>query len=533
MFTFTNSRLWRLIEQLGEWAHKETSNRQITNVFGAYTKEEKKKTVLFCKKVLKLISKWGTNIPLTPSGSRASKFKELKDKIESKSNDKNGEIENPYKAKELKYEEIYLDFDEDLPPDAYFMMALSSLEEIQNQLRKTISINPINHVKMKELIENLKFITNATTNGLKISELMDAGGTEDMIATIIDTKTKVDNLKKEYEEAAQNPEILAKLREHQGVIVFNQLGQSGLGQSRALSEMINMSEVSYISQLTPRKNEIQETEKIEKKESPKSRSNLSQKNQLLNKTKGASVRVIPSLNKNPSFDRNKKNEKQEKKFNSSFDRFAEENQNLPPLSLNLDLKKQNSKNEENLSQKSSNLFSKKGEAPSFGNHQFKPVIVPPLQKIDSKERQQLTFGDKAKPPFEKKFFQSANMLEKMGGDKYEEEEEEEKEFKIKTNMLRPTTKINTPKPPRFDIEVANLDGGMTLAQRQLISEKEILQKKIANLMISKTSKNQFQVEDSKSRQQETLARKIETMKIEVLAEFKANLEMKELLKTKM
>ena len=130
-------------------------------------------------------------------------------------------MENPYKAKELKYEEIYLDFEEDLPPDAYFMMALSSLEEIENQLRKTISTNPINHTKMKELLGNLKFITNATTNGLKISELMDTGGTEDMISTIIETKTKVDNLKKEYEEAAQNPEVLEKLREHQGVIVFN------------------------------------------------------------------------------------------------------------------------------------------------------------------------------------------------------------------------------------------------------------------------------------------------------------------------
>lgn len=242
-FTLVNSRLWLLLESLVKWAIKEKKSKKIQNVFKAQTKEEKKAVISFCNQLITLAHKWGELYPITEDNNE-SRFKALKDLID-KDNINYNEVENPYEAKKIVYQPIFLDFDESIRAEAYFMMVLASYDEIRGQLRKSISTNPINERKMNELLKNLNTVKNATSNDTKMTEYLIAGGNDIMVARIIELNTEIEELKRVYSNSCGDSTLMQKLRENEGVVVFS----SGSHSNREFSEFIRLDDLSGISNL--------------------------------------------------------------------------------------------------------------------------------------------------------------------------------------------------------------------------------------------------------------------------------------------
>lgn len=123
---------------------------------------------------------------------------------------------------------------------------------MKDQLRKTIQTDPVNITHMEKILDDMKYIVRASTNGNKLTELIDAHGEESMIAKIIDTENQVSTLRKDYRAGIKDRSSLSKLRENMGVVVYKSREQN-LG-------MMDFDEFIVIPEDEEEEDEVKESE---------------------------------------------------------------------------------------------------------------------------------------------------------------------------------------------------------------------------------------------------------------------------------
>lgn len=114
-------------------------------------------------------------------------------------------------------------------------MVLSSYESIKSQLKKCISVNPTKDDKILSLLHHLEIILKCTSNQVKMEELFLSGleDSNNLVGNVIECNGAIDGIKKKYSEIMynKNPQKLEKLREDEGVMVFEEEdGNDELGQ---------------------------------------------------------------------------------------------------------------------------------------------------------------------------------------------------------------------------------------------------------------------------------------------------------------